>query len=171
MGWRRYYANLLRMLHIDDVYQRSAEKSGSRVTRELLKGHVSFVTALQNKSLQTGREAIQEQPTQVENEIHTIHIGNAQQQGHLDALSTVRDSPIKQNKQNITDTTYSRLLVVSLAKDAAPQLTQKTPNILLGLLVGTLAGVAIGFIYNSGFKALKRELDLEPLPHAADRDR
>ncbi|MHB8160080.1 MAG: YveK family protein [Thermoleophilia bacterium] len=183
------YADLL---NIEDVYQRSVEKSDADVTPELLKSHVSvstakespyikltasdtdaaatveevnavanglvaYVTEMQDKNLQNGRQAIQQQLTQVESERNKIRAGDPQQQGHLDALTAVRDSLIKQNEQNITDTTYSRLSVLSLAKTAAMQPPQKMRNILLGLLVGTIAGLAMGFIYDSVVKALNHE--------------
>ena len=71
----------------------------------------------------------------------------------------------------MADTTYSRLSVVSLAKTAVIQPTQKMRNILLGLLVGAMAGLTVGFIYDSVINALNYETELEPISHAADSHR
>lgn len=120
-------------------------------------GLASYVTNLQDKNLTKGREAIQGQLTEIEKQIDAIPENDTQQAGQLGALNAVRDSLTKQNEQYITDTTYSRLSVVSLANTASPQVPAKTRNISLGLLVGVLVGVAIGFVYHSSLKALREE--------------
>lgn len=134
-------------------------------------GLVAYVTALQDINLQNGRQAIQHQLTQVENEINTIRASNAPEQGRLNALTAVRDSLLKQNEQNMTDTTYSRLSVVSLANEAVMQPPQKVRNILLGLLVGVIAGLALGFIYDSVVKAFNREKEIDPPAHVSESNK
>ena len=134
-------------------------------------GLVAYVTEMQDKNLQNGRQAIQQQLTQVESEINTIGAGDPKKHGRLESLTAVRVSLIKQNEQNMADTTYSRLSVVSLAKTAVIQPTQKMRNILLGLLVGAMAGLTVGFIYDSVINALNYETELEPISHAADSHR
>lgn len=104
-----------------------------------------------------GKQNVLSEMTKVENEL--IAVGNSQirDSGRISALQTVRQSLIKEYEGFVLSTNSPMLNVVSLADSATVNARHAVRNSMLGLVVGAIAGMGIGFVADSMKKAIKRE--------------
>lgn len=121
-------------------------------------GLTAYITALQIKNSNEGKQNVLTEMARVENEM--IAIGNTpvqtRDQGRITALQTARQSLIKEYEGFVLGTNSQMLNIVSLADGAIASTKHTVRNSLFGLLAGFVAGIAIGFITDSVRKAIKR---------------
>lgn len=121
-------------------------------------GLAVYVAEMQNRVLEENRRKLLDELSQVESDIAAIQSSPVQDKGRLAALEGVRRSLISQFETvSLSHLPGGILRVISLAENATPSRTHPYRNTAIAFAVGAVAGIGIGFGYESVRKALRRE--------------
>ena len=111
----------------------------------------------QFKIIADGKQNVSDEMTKVENELIAINNSENKDPGRIAALQEQRQSLITEYEGFVTSTNNQMVSVVSLADSASASVPRTLRDSILGLLVGAVAGVGLGFAFDSMKKAINRE--------------